>query len=77
MRRWDCWRWQALQHTLPSRSQSNDRTDMSWGVGIGLETRVPQKLYPNKIGLSLEYMDYGDKYDMPIDAIEAGIQFFF
>lgn len=55
---------------------SSERTDISWGVGLGLETRAP-KLYPNKIGLSLEYMNYGSKDDTDISAIEAGLQLFF
>lgn len=51
------------------------RTDLSWGVGMGLDVRVPT--LPNKVNLSLEYMDYGDKYDLEISAVEAGFQVFF
>lgn len=57
------------------RVTRNDRTDLSWGVGVGLEVKLPS--VPNQIGLSLEYMDYGDKYDVEISAIEAGFQVFF
>ncbi|MBQ0753952.1 MAG: outer membrane beta-barrel protein [Gammaproteobacteria bacterium] len=53
----------------------NDRTDLSWGLGIGLNVRVPT--LPNRVNLSLEYMDYGDKDDIEISAIEAGFQVFF
>lgn len=57
------------------RVTRNDRTDLSWGVGVGLEVKLPS--VPNQIGLSLEYMDYGDKYDVEVSAIEAGFQVFF
>ncbi len=57
-------------------NDSSERTDLSWGAGIGLETRIRQ-IYPNKIGLSLEYMNYGSKDDVDISAIEAGFQLFF
>lgn len=53
----------------------NDRTDLSWGLGVGLNVRVPAM--PNRVNLSLEYMDYGDKYDLEISAVEAGFQVFF
>ena len=57
------------------RVTRSDRTDLSWGAGLGLEVKLPQ--VPNQVGLSLEYMHYGDKYDVEISAIEAGFQVFF
>jgi len=62
--------------TCSTSSDSTERSELSWGVGLGLETRIRQ-IYPNKIGLSLEYMNYGDKDDIEISAIEAGFQLFF
>lgn len=58
-----------------TRATRNDWTDLSWGGGVGLEVKLPQ--IPNQIGLSLEYMHYGDKYDVEVSAIEAGFQVFF
>lgn len=55
--------------------EREERTDLSWGLGIGLNVRVPS--IPNRVNLSLEYMDYGDKDDVEISAIEAGFQVFF
>ena len=53
----------------------HERTDMSWGAGLGVEVHVPK--VDNKIGLSLEYMDYGSKDNLSINAVEAGFQVFF
>lgn len=61
--------------TCRSDVERNDRTDLSWGLGVGLNVRVPA--LPNRVNLSLEYMDYGDKYDLEISAVEAGFQVFF
>lgn len=57
------------------REAREDRVDLSWGVGVGLEVKVPK--VPNRVGLSLEYMDYGDKDDIEISTVEGGIQLFF
>lgn len=65
-----------LCSTCSRSSTSHDRADLSWGLGLGLHTRLP-KIMPNKIALSLEYMDYGDKDKIDISTIEAGFQVFF
>jgi hypothetical protein len=62
--------------------QHNGRTDLSWGVGMGMELALPKielPLFdaPRRIGLSLEYMHYGSKYDVDLNAIEAGVMVFF
>ena len=66
---------QTCTTSCVERTSHNDNASVSWGVGVGLEVRVPQ--VPNKIGLSLEYMDYGSKYDVDVNTIEAGFQVFF
>lgn len=55
--------------------QRDNHNDFSWGLGIGLEARVPQVQYP--VGLSLEYFDHGEQNKIEITTVEAGIQFFF
>lgn len=61
--------------TCPTSVVRDDRTDLSWGLGVGLNVRVP--VLPNRVNLSLEYMDYGDKDDVEVSAVEAGFQVFF
>jgi hypothetical protein len=60
----------------------NDATDLSWGVGMGMELALPKIELPvfnapRRIGLSLEYMNYGGKYDVDFTGIEAGLMVFF
>lgn len=60
------------------RSESRNRqSDISWGAGLGLEVKIPRM--PNRVGLSLEYMDYGEIYDddIGVSAVEAGFHILF
>lgn len=57
-------------------------TDLSWGVGMGMELKLPKIELPvlnspRRIGLSLEYMNYGAKYDIDLTGVEAGLMVFF
>lgn len=56
--------------------------DFSWGVGLGMEidmpkTNLPVFNLPQRVGLSLEYMDYSGFNDVDLSGIEAGIMMFF
>lgn len=53
----------------------DNHNDFSWGLGVGLEARVPQVQYP--VGLSLEYFNHGEQDQIEITTVEAGVQFFF
>ena len=57
-------------------------TGLSWGVGMGMELKLPKIELPvlnspRRIGLSLEYMDYGGKDSIDVSGIEAGLMVFF
>lgn len=57
-------------------------TDLSWGVGLGMELALPRIELPvlnspRRMGLSLEYMNYGGKNDVDLTGIEAGLMIFF
>lgn len=57
-------------------------TDLSWGVGMGMELKLPKIELPvfnspRRIGLSLEYMNYGGKDEIDLTGVEAGLMVFF
>lgn len=65
-----------------TRVDHDSATDMSWGVGMGMELKLPKIELPvfnspRRIGLSLEYMNYGGKNDIDVSGIEAGLMVFF
>jgi hypothetical protein len=65
-----------------TRVRHDAATDLSWGVGLGMELALPKIELPvfnspRRIGLSLEYMNYGAKYDIDLTGVEAGIMVFF
>ncbi len=65
-----------------TRVDHDSSTDMSWGVGMGMELKLPKIELPvfnspRRIGLSLEYMNYGGKNDIDLSGVEAGLMVFF
>lgn len=66
----------------PTRVRRSSELDFSWGMGMGVEIKLPKTNLPvvnmpERLGLSLEYMNYSGFNNIDVSGIEAGVMMFF
>jgi hypothetical protein len=66
----------------PTRVRRSSALNFSWGLGMGVEIKLPEtsqptQMMPQRLGLSLEYMNYSGFNDADVSGIEVGLMMFF